>query len=49
MTLYGTNTKRELHVKLTKADIAGLGSAKYGCKIKPEDVGGTDKKRRKER
>jgi len=46
MTLYGTNTKRELHVRLTKADIAGLVSAKYGCKIKPEDVGGTDKKRR---
>lgn len=46
MKLYGIGTKRELNVKLTKSDIAGLVSAKYGCKIKPEDVGGTDKKRR---
>ena len=46
MTLYGMGTKKELHVKLTKGDIAGLVSAKYGCNIKPEDVGGTDKKRR---
>ena len=49
MTLYGMGTKKELHVKLTKSDIAGLVSAKYGCTIKPEQVGGTDKKRRKER
>ena len=46
MTLYGMGTKRELKVKFTKADIAGLVSAKYGCTIKPEQVGGTDKKRR---
>ena len=46
MTLYGSG-KKELHVRLTKADIAGLVSAKYGCNIKPEDVGGGEKKRRK--
>ena len=45
MTLYGSG-KKELHINLTKSDIAGLVSVKYGCKIKPEDVGGTNKKRR---
>ena len=46
MTLYGINTKRELHVKLTKADVARLINAKYGTQIKPEEVSGTNKKRR---
>ena len=44
MTLYATNSKRELHIKLTKADIAGLISVKYGCAVKPEDVKGFNKK-----
>lgn len=48
MTLYGSG-KKELHIKLTKSDIAGLVSAKYGCNIKPEDVGGTNKKKRNNR
>lgn len=47
MTLYGMETKRELEIKLTKADIAGLVSAKYGCIIKPEDVGGEQKRRKR--
>jgi len=46
MILYGMGTKKELKIKLTKSDIAGLISAKYGCQIKPEDVGG--QKRRKQ-
>lgn len=49
MTLYGMVTKKELEIKLTKSDIAGLVSAKYGCIIKPEDVGGGEQKRRKHR
>ena len=47
MTLYGMVTKRELEIKLTKADIAGLVSTKYGCIIKPEDIGGAIKKKHK--
>ena len=47
MTLYGMGTKKELEVKLTKSDIAGMVGTKYGCIIKPEDVGGGEKKRRK--
>ena len=39
--------KKELEIKLTKSDIAGLVSVKYGCIIKPEDVGGGEQKRRK--
>ena len=46
MTMYGIGTNKELEVKLTKEDIAGLVSAKYGCPIKPEEVGGDYKKRR---
>lgn len=45
MTLYGSG-KNELKIHLTKADIAGLVSVRYGCKIKPEDVDGTGKKKR---
>ena len=47
MTLYGTESKKEIEVKLTRSDIAGMVGAKYGCTIKPEEVGGGEKKRRK--
>lgn len=51
MTLYGMdlNANKVINVKLTKDDVAGMVSAKYGCTIKPEDVGGVEKKRRKRR
>lgn len=36
-----------LHVNLSKEDVAGMVGAKYGCTIKPEDVGGVERKRMK--
>lgn len=47
MTLYGMGIKKELEVKLNKSDIAGMISAKYGCTIKPEDVSGGQKRRKR--
>lgn len=49
MTLYGMelNSNKVIEVNLTKSDIAGMVGVKYGCAIKPEDVGGGVKKRRK--
>ena len=49
MILYGMelNSNKVIKVNLTKSDIAGLIGAKYGCTIKPEDVGGGERKRRK--
>lgn len=47
MTLYGTESKKEIEVNLTKSDIASMVGTKYGCTIKPEEVGGGEKKRRK--
>lgn len=49
MTLYGMglNGNKVINVKLTKEDIAGMVSTKYGCKIKPEDVGGGQKRRKR--
>ena len=48
MTLCGTelNANKVVNVKLTKADIAGMIGVKYGCKIRPEDIGGVQKRRK---
>lgn len=46
MTLFGMelNANKVINVKLTKSDIAGMIGVKYGCKIKPENVGGVERK-----
>ena len=46
MTLYATNGKKPLHLKFTKNDVAGLVNAKYGTKLKPDEIGGKERKRK---
>lgn len=36
-----------LHVKLNKEDVAGMVGTKYGCTVKPEDVGDGQKRRKR--